>query len=356
MAVDDLMDKATSAAKKILTESFGEPDGIVRILTNDYNGRQDSSPTSILTKAYEQAAKGLGYSVEIRTTPTKTDKDIPPQEDVDFIQSAQPGDCYLFITDNKYGKFSKSSLEMLPSKYLTGQGVHYGIHFRLGNLSEEGLIQYINALNADYSEMRQEAGELEQKLLNARGAVLETGQGRQLYFNDAFKQPKINCGDFTGENGSYGGNLPTGEMHTELLNNQKLEGEFEFFAYPTTSGVVFGQPLILEIQDGHIKEVRGEGKGDFNDVLKNIRERNKGTPSENDYNLIRGIGTGLNPNIDAGQGWENITFLTKADTLWGNKNYHISVGPSLEAYNSPDIKPKPIGHKDLVTYGSLHLF
>ena len=54
----------------------------------------------------------------------------------------------------------------------------------------------------------------------------------------------------------------------------------------------------------------------------------------------------------------NIAFLEKAKYFSNMKAYHISVGPSHEAYNGYNQNSsggKPKGHLDLVTYGKLQV-
>lgn len=362
-----LVDKATSAAEKVITHCFGNPEGRLKILANDDHKEWELSDAALtLTKAYQNAADKLGLQSQVHYTSTKKDRDLPSEEDIKFITSGAAEDMYLFLVNIKPGKFAQTRLQQSDAAYLSESQCHYAQHFRLGLLYGKELSQYIDSLDVEFASMQNEANNLEDRLKNASGAVLQTGKDRKLHYNGGFEPPKVFCGDFTGRNGQYGGNLPTGEVFTELQNLEKLEGEFEFFAYPTDSSVIFSQPLILEIEDGHVKNVYGKGKEEFQEELQNIKKKNKGTQFENHYNSVRELGIGLNESTYADLGVKNIGSLEKAKYFRENgamhKTYHISIGPSHKPHFSDsklvneEANNNSVGHNDLISYGCLQLY
>ena len=347
---------AEKAAMKILLESYKlEGNPTIKILTNnDYEEKNFSPLSLILSQGYANAARMLGFNNEVLLTPSKKQTEPVSLEELQFIQDTKENDLVLFVVNNKPGSYSKTLGEnKTASKILIENKARYGQHFRLGEIGLENndhIETYIKALSMDYAEAQSLGNKINDLLMETSQVKIISGDGSSLVYEGDFKEPLVYCGDFDGTKNNYGGNLPSGETFTELIDLEGVNGEALIRAYGGEKGVtIHNNPERITIAKGKLTDSSDK------ELIKLLEKYMDGNEQEfmqffEEGYPIRELGFGVNYEI----GRQNIIL---PNVIWIEKmpGFHTSIGISHIHYHdkaidglAKELNKKPKGHTDLM--------
>ncbi|MEI7844100.1 MAG: hypothetical protein WCI39_13835, partial [Gallionellaceae bacterium] len=123
-------------------------------------------------------------------------------------------------------------------------------HPHLGRMPGEQALLYIDALAYDPSYVRRVGQALKTHIDSSATGVIDSG-GEQLVFSAGFEPAKLNIGDYR-EMNNVGGQFPIGEVFTESLDLEAVNGRVRIFVFGDTSFAVNkpDQPITLVVKQG----------------------------------------------------------------------------------------------------------
>ena len=163
-------------------------------------------------------------------------------------------------------------------------------HARLLLNNDEEIQHYIDSLQYDTPYYVQTSNKIEQLLQQNQKLKIESGDNLILEVNSAFEKALKNTCDFS-ENPIVAAGFPIGEIFTEAVELNKMNGSVLVFGFPTLEHkVYFCAPFEVHIKDGCV--VGHNGPVLFEEILQRIR-----TEEVNAAVQVREIGFGLNKGI-----------------------------------------------------------
>lgn len=160
-------------------------------------------------------------------------------------------------------------------------------HAHMEKNEESESITYINSLTYDLPYYQNVSKYLNNKLKNSKSLKIISNTSKILEFSGPFDEIYDNLAYFEGKK-TWGSRFPVGEVLTESLSLETLNGEMEIYAFPDNRQYThIVKPFKCVIENGFL--VSHDGPKEFDDVFKMIKEEN---PEGNVY--IRELGLGLN--------------------------------------------------------------
>ena len=155
---NEYVDLATNVAGRVLDTSFRlnpAKNPTVRVIANDDFEEKGHSPlTAILALGYVNAAMQRDYGVDVVLGPTRSSAELPGEREIALVKRIEEGDAFIVTPCVKIGKFSDpNALGELSSKFCKSRKAHYAQHFRLGGITGEDVIVYLNAVGTDYKDI-----------------------------------------------------------------------------------------------------------------------------------------------------------------------------------------------------------
>ncbi len=125
-------------------------------------------------------------------------------------------------------------------------------HPHLGRMPQEQYATYIDSLAYDPTYYRTLGPKLKKKIDAAQRIVVQSG-GHELVYDTAFETAKLNIGDYTGMK-NVGGQFPIGEVFTEPVNLDGVNGTVNLFAFGGEGFrvVIPDEPVMVVIKKGLI--------------------------------------------------------------------------------------------------------
>ncbi len=195
-------------------------------------------------------------------------------------------------------------------------------HLHLYRNTPDSWETYINALAYDPLWYRGVGRTLQEKLTNT-SELRFVGAGAELVVTGGVEAPKVNIGDYTGME-NIGGTFPIGEVFTEAVNLNAMNGSLMVYAYADTDyHTGMHKPFRVDIKDGLVV---GWGEN-TPESFKNIVELVKG----NERPILREIGFGLNRAITREKYLKDITAFERIFGL------HFSLGEKHTVYKKQGI-------------------
>ena len=188
---------------------------------------------------------------------------------------------------------------------------------------EEGLL-YIDSLAYDPVYVRGVGNALKARIDKAKSGVIFSG-GERLVFAAGFEQAKLNVGDYR-EMNNAGGQFPIGEVFTESLDLEAVNGRVHISIFGDTSFAVNkpAQPITLEITQGRVSGVF-DATPEFDKVLSLIR-------ADEGEIWLREVGFGLNRTFTQER------MVSDIGTFERMCGVHFSLGKKHNSYNKPQIR------------------
>lgn len=197
-------------------------------------------------------------------------------------------------------------------------------HPHLGRMPGEEALLYIDSLAYDPAYVRRVGKALKSHIDSAATGVIDSG-GEQLLFTAGFESAKLNIGDYR-EMKNVGGQFPIGEVFTESLDLEAVNGRVRIFVFGDTQFAVNkpAQPITLVIDKGRVTDTL-DSTPEFDKVLEQIR-------ADEGEIWVREIGFGLNRTFTRD------VLVCDIGTYERMCGIHLSLGMKHGSYNKPQIK------------------
>lgn len=186
--------------------------------------------------------------------------------------------------------------------------------------------QYIDALAYDPAYFRGVGKALKARIDTAPHGVVEGG-GERLVFGSPFEPAKLNVGDY-GEMNNVGGQFPIGEVFTEALDLEAVNGRVQVHVFGDTSYLSNhpDKPITLVVEKGRVVGAI-DATPEFERLLEIIR-RDEGEV------WVRELGFGLNRAFTQERRVDDIGTYERMCGI------HLSLGAKHGVYPKPGFKRK----------------
>lgn len=238
-----------------------------------------------------------------------------PSPCVQALEALGQGDLAVLVQSSSF-RLSEFRIRM----ELFGRGVKVVEHPHLGPIEESQWEIYLDCLEYDPEYYRGVGNGLKQWIDSASHGRI-CSPGHELLVSGPFEDAKLNVGEFSGRK-NIGGQFPIGEVITEALELEQMNGSVRIFAYGDAQfRVKFPtESLVLHIEKGQVVKADG-ASAEFEQILEDIR-------AEEGVVWVREIGLGLN------------RALTKTRILSGIGSYERMCGVHLSLGAKHHIYPK----------------
>lgn len=216
---------------------------------------------------------------------------------------------------------------------LFGKGLKVGEHVRLSQIKSNEIPNYVPCLAYDFSHTQPLSQKLDSLLQKTTHIKVECQQGSILEFNSRMEKPVVNLGDF--DKGKVkGGYFPVGEIFSEAVDLEKVNGEVEVFAFPGEDHqmVFLEKSFRVKIKNGYVED--GNFPEEFFPLIQMMRMENA-----DEKIPVREFGLGLN------RGLSKEKRLTEA-TAWERvAGLHLSLGMKHGAYQKKFKRRKELNQR-----------
>ncbi|MFA5825110.1 MAG: hypothetical protein WC825_03945 [Gallionellaceae bacterium] len=197
-------------------------------------------------------------------------------------------------------------------------------HPHLGRMPGAEALLYIDALAYDPTYVRRVGNALKTHIDSAATGVLDSG-GEQLVFSSGFEPAKLNIGDYRAMR-NVGGQFPIGEVFTESLDLEAVNGRVRIYVFGDTKFMVNrpAQPITLVVSRGRVTGVI-DSTPEFDKVLAQIR-------ADEGEIWLREVGFGLNRTFTRD------ILVSDIGTYERMCGVHLSLGMKHGSYEKPQIK------------------
>ena len=197
-------------------------------------------------------------------------------------------------------------------------------HPHLSRMPGAEALTYIDSLAYDPAYFRGVGHELKARIDAAASCVIDSF-GEQLIFSGGLEAAKLNVGDYS-QMHNIGGQFPIGEVFTEALNLEALNGRVRISIFGDTRFSVNkpAQPITLIVDQGRVTGTV-DSTPEFDLVLEQIR-------AEEGEVWVRELGLGLN------RAFTQDRLVSDIGTYERMCGVHLSLGAKHGSYNKPQIK------------------
>jgi len=197
-------------------------------------------------------------------------------------------------------------------------------HPHLGRMPGAEALLYIDSLAYEPAYVRRVGNALKKHIDSAQTGVIDSG-GELLVFASGFEPARLNIGDYR-EMKNVGGQFPIGEVFTESLDLEAVNGRVRIFVFGDTSFTVNkpAHPITLVINKGRVTAAI-DSTPEFDQVLAKIR-------ADEGEIWVREVGFGLNRTFT-----RNI-LVSDIGTYERMCGIHLSLGEKHGSYNKPQIR------------------
>lgn len=286
--------------KEILKENYKITDKnkVLIIYDDEYD------LTKILKKGYEGALEELGIDFESIDF-FKHDNEFVNEK----INELNPTDLVILLQSSSF-RMSKYRWRNL----LFEKDLKVIEHPHLQKNTYEQFETYINSISSDLDYYRKVSNFLREKLSNSNSLKIISHNGKILEFSGSFDDVYENIAYFEDKK-NWGTRFPVGEVLTESLNLEDLNGEMELYAFPDKRQLMHfcNKPFLCKVKDGFLSE--HEGPKEFKEIVDMIK-----TENEDNLVYIRELGLGLNRNISVEKSLNDVCSFERLEGV------HLSLG------------------------------
>ncbi|MET0266333.1 MAG: hypothetical protein ABW202_12010 [Duganella sp.] len=200
-------------------------------------------------------------------------------------------------------------------------------HVHLSRMPGDQGLHYIDSLAYDPAYYRGVGHALKARIDSARHGAVDSGDGARLVFGGPFEQAKLNIGDYSGMN-NVGGQFPLGEVFTEALDLEAVNGKVRIFVFGDTSFHVNqpAVPVTVIIEKGRVAGTENSTPA-FDNMLDIIRAH------EGEV-WLRELGFGMNRAFSRTRTVDDIGTYERMCGI------HLSLGAKHGVYAKPQFKRK----------------
>ena len=301
-----IVDTAAGHLKNILLTAFEHSPEKTAVIVYD----QNSPLATILTAAYRNCLP----------TATYIDFDaVAPAFILQTLEQLQASDLVILIQSTNF------RLEAYRLRVeLFKKGLKVIEHPHLGRMDGKEVDYYIDSLAYDAGYYRVVGRALKAKIDKASNGVIDSG-GEQLIFGGKFESAKMNIGDYR-EMKNVGGQFPIGEVFTESVDLEAVNGRVRIFVFGDTTFTVNRpeKPITLIVSKGQVVDAL-DSTPEFDRVLANIR-------ADDGVIWVRELGLGMNPAFSKDRTVRDIGTYERMCGI------HLSLGSKHGSYAKPHIK------------------
>ena len=185
---------------------------------------------------------------------------------------------------------------------------------------------YIEALAYDPAYYRGVGQALKARIDRAASAVVDSG-GARLVFGSALEPAKLNIGDYSAMH-NVGGQFPIGEVFTEALDLEAVNGAVRIHVFGDTAYLVNrpATPITLIVERGRVVDTR-DATPEFEQLLAIIR-------ADEGEVWVRELGFGMNRAFTRERRVDDIGTYERMCGI------HLSLGAKHGVYPKPGFKRK----------------
>ncbi|NOT18967.1 MAG: hypothetical protein HOP24_01645 [Sideroxydans sp.] len=189
---------------------------------------------------------------------------------------------------------------------------------------------YIDALAYDADYFRSTGQSLKRHIDAAPYGAIESG-GELLHIASPFEPAKLNVGDYS-EMNNVGGQFPIGEVFTEALDLEAVNGRVRIFAFGDTAFAtnIPDIPITLVVEKGRVTQALNSTP-EFDLVMDNIR-------ADEGEIWLRELGFGLN------RAFTKERVVNDIGTYERMCGMHLSLGAKHGSYSKPQIRRASARH------------
>ncbi len=296
-----LADAAAQSVMSTVRQAIGHTDGPALLVYDDECGL-----ARLLAEAYRAALPGA-IACNFNAT--------SPEEVRAHIDRLSAGDLVVLV--------QSSSFRLNEFRFrleLFARGLKVIEHPHLGRMPEAEWPTYIDALAYDAGYYRTLGPALKSRI-DAASRIVLRGAGAELVYDTPFEDAKLNIGDYAGMK-NVGGQFPIGEVFTEPVRMEGVNGAAKLFAFGDADFhvIVPDEPVLVRIEKGIIVDAPG-APASFVKVLDQIRA---------DEELwVRELGFGLNRAMTRDR---RLTDIGSYERMCG---IHLSLGQKHTIYAKP---------------------
>ncbi len=197
-------------------------------------------------------------------------------------------------------------------------------HPHLSRMPGVEALLYIDALAYDPAYVRRVGNALKAHIDKAATGVIDSG-GEHLVFAAGFEPAKMNIGDYRNMK-NVGGQFPIGEVFTESLDLEAVNGRVRIFVFGDTSFAVNkpAHPITLVVNQGRVTGAI-DSTPEFDKVLAQIR-------ADEGEIWVREVGFGLNRTFTRD------ILVSDIGTYERMCGIHLSLGAKHGSYTKPQIR------------------
>jgi aminopeptidase len=202
-------------------------------------------------------------------------------------------------------------------------------HLHLVRMQGAEVGYYIDALAYDSAYFRDTGRGLKAIIDTAKSGWLDSGGAQfpdaRLVFGSSFESAKLNIGDYS-DMPNVGGQFPIGEVFTESIDLESVNGRVRIHAFGDTAFKVNrpNKPITLVVQKGQVVATE-DSTPEFDAVLANIR-------ADEEVVWLREIGMGLNRAFTQTR---TVSDIGSYERMCG---MHLSLGAKHGIYGKPNFK------------------
>jgi len=197
-------------------------------------------------------------------------------------------------------------------------------HPHLARMQGQEALYYLESLAYDPAYYRGVGNALKVRIDRAQGGVIDSG-GERLVYGSRFESAKLNVGDYSAMK-NVGGQFPIGEVFTESLDLEAVNGRVRIFVFGDTAFSVNqpAMPITLVIVNGQVTDTI-DSTPEFETVLANIR-------ADEGVVWVRELGFGMNRAFSKDR---TVSDIGTFERMCG---IHLSLGAKHGSYGKPNFK------------------
>lgn len=200
-------------------------------------------------------------------------------------------------------------------------------HPHLERVPEAEIPVYLAALAYDPARFRGVGWALQARIDRAQHIEVSTALGTARW-EGPFEAARLNVGDYR-QMPNVGGQFPIGEVFTEAVALEALNGRVGLFAYGAADfSVAFPEPFALVLERGRVVEAP-DAPPAFHDILDTIRA------AEGEV-WVRELGFGLNPALTAARRLSDVSAYERMTGV------HLSLGAKHSVYPKPGFNKRQV--------------
>ena len=204
-------------------------------------------------------------------------------------------------------------------------------HPHLGRMEGPAIALYLESLAYDPGRLRPLGAHLKQAVARATRGEVRSADGGVLTCHGGFEPANLNVGDYAVTK-NVGGQFPIGEVFTEALDLESVEGRFSIFAFgdKTFTVAVPPRPIVLHVQGGKVVGTE-HSTPEFEAILDQIR-------TDEGVVWLREWGFGLNKAFSPSR------IIPDVGTFERMNGLHFSLGAKHQIYPKANFRRKDVKH------------